>query len=293
MIHLRRFRIRNYECDAYGHLNNANYLRFMQETAFDASAAAGYDINKYQEMKRTWLIRATDIEYMVQVGYGDTLEVKTWVEDFRRASSRRRYEFYSAENDALVARAYTDWVFLNTETNQPITVPEEMKPAFFPEGVPETFPTRLPFPSAPPPPPGAYTLSRQVEWQALDGMHHVNNAIYLDYASECGFHAVASFNWPWSRMLAEGFGVLLRRNQIQYLQPAILGDQLEITTWLSDVRAVQATRHYHIRRSSDGADIAMIHALGVCVELSSGRPMRWPKEMLEDFAPGISSLSIS
>ena len=88
-------------------------------------------------------------------------------------------------------------------------------------------------------------------------------------------------------MTAEGFGILLRRNQIQYLQPAVLGDRLEITTWLSDVRAVQATRHYQIRRASDGAILVWIHALGVCVELSSGRPIRWPKQFMEDFAPSI------
>ena len=39
--HERLFRVRFYECDAYGHLNNSNYVRYMQETAFDASAAAG------------------------------------------------------------------------------------------------------------------------------------------------------------------------------------------------------------------------------------------------------------
>ncbi len=40
----RAFRVRSYECDGYGHVNHANYLRYMQEAAFDASAAAGYDL---------------------------------------------------------------------------------------------------------------------------------------------------------------------------------------------------------------------------------------------------------
>ena len=43
MIHERAFRVRQYECDPYGHVNHANYLRYMQEAAFDASAAVGYD----------------------------------------------------------------------------------------------------------------------------------------------------------------------------------------------------------------------------------------------------------
>lgn len=287
-IHSRQFRIRNYECDAYGHLNNANYLRFMQETAFDASAAAGYDREKYEQLHHTWLIRNTDIEYLKPVLYGDVMEIKTWIVDFRRASSRRAYEFYLVATGELVARAFTDWVYLDTGTYQPAVIPQELKIAFFPEGVPASFLSRGTIPTAPPDPPGAYSYLRRVEWQEIDGMQHVNNANYLDYVSECGFHAVASYGWPWGRMAAEGFGILLRRNTIEYLQPALLGDVIEIKTWLSDVRAVQAVRHYRLTRQGDGALIAWVHALGVCVELSTSRPMRWPRKMLVDFAPGIA-----
>ena len=35
LTHVRSFRVRHYECDAFGHLNNTNYVRYMQETAFD------------------------------------------------------------------------------------------------------------------------------------------------------------------------------------------------------------------------------------------------------------------
>ena len=40
VTHTRTFRIRHYECDRYGHVNNANYIRYMQEAAMDASAAS-------------------------------------------------------------------------------------------------------------------------------------------------------------------------------------------------------------------------------------------------------------
>src|SRR3990172_10663548 len=95
-MHTRTFRVRRYECDAYGHLNNANYLRYMQETAFDASAAAGYDFDRYTAMGRLWTVRETDIEYLNPLQYADRVEVKTWVIDFRRVRSRRAYEFRKA-----------------------------------------------------------------------------------------------------------------------------------------------------------------------------------------------------
>src|SRR5512134_788352 len=109
LIHSRTFRVRYYECDAYGHVNNANYLRYMQETAFDASASAGFGVQAYSEMGRLWLAHETGIEYLQPVRYNDTVEVTTWVADFRNVTSRRKYEF--RRDGELVAQAYTDWVF--------------------------------------------------------------------------------------------------------------------------------------------------------------------------------------
>ncbi len=71
LTHERTFRVRHYECDSYGHVNHANYLRYMQETAFDASASAGYDVERYHEINRTWLVRESDITYLVPLSYGD------------------------------------------------------------------------------------------------------------------------------------------------------------------------------------------------------------------------------
>lgn len=69
--------VRHDECDVYGHLNNAVYLRYMQEAAFRASADAGLDAKAFEQMGRSWLIRAHEIEYLQPVRGGDTLAVKT------------------------------------------------------------------------------------------------------------------------------------------------------------------------------------------------------------------------
>ena len=285
--HARNFRIRYYECDANGHLNNANYLRFMQETATDASTAGGYGEKKYTEMNRYWLIFATQVEYLLPAFTNDTVQVKTWVTDFRRASSRRSYEFTRLETNELIARAYTDWIFLNASTHQPSTIPAELGQAFYPEGLPESFPPRQPFPKAPAPPPGVYKMRLHVTWQDIDSMQHVNNANYLNYVSECGFQAVAAHDWSWERMKEEGFAIFLRRIQIQYLGQAKLGDELEIATWVSDVKRSTAMRHYTITRISDGALLTRAHTLGVWVDLATLHPVRIPVKMLEDFSTNI------
>ncbi len=108
VVHHETFRVRYCERDAYGHLNNINYLRRMQEAAFGASATIGYDFARYDEIGHLWLVRETDIEYLAPLEYGDEVEVKTWMMDMRRFHSRRACEFTDTRTGRLAARASTD-----------------------------------------------------------------------------------------------------------------------------------------------------------------------------------------
>lgn len=289
LVHVRTFRVRNYECDAFGHLNSANYLRLMQETAFDASAAAGYGQKRYAEMNRVWLIRESEIEFFLPVYYNQLLQVSTWIADFRRVSSRRMYEFRLEGEQQLCARGFSDWVFLDSATLQPTSIPDQLAADFFPEGVPEAFPKRAPFINPPKLPRQVFTTRRRVEWQDIDPMEHVNNAVYMAYANEAGFKAIEAFGWPWQRMRSAGFAILLRSCRIQYLQPAVFDEELEIKTWASGVRRSTAVRHYTIHRASDQTLLCQANMTGVWVDLASGQPMRIPDQFLRDFESNIST----
>lgn len=288
LTYSRTFRVRYYECDGYGHLNNANYLRYMQETAFDASAAAGYDLKTYDEIGGFWLIRETDIEYRQPLRYDDRVTITTWVEDFRRARSRRVYEF-AREDGTLAARAVTDWVYLDAATRRPARIPEEMKRAFFPDGLPAEPVPRERFPEAPPPPPGVFTMRRHVEWRDIDPQWHVNNANYLAFCEEAGIRLAETVGWSFERMRAEGFGLIARRTRIEYLTPAVLTDELDVATWVSNMRAASGIRHYRLTRVSDGELVARALTHVVAVDVETGRPVRVPPSFIADFAPNIVS----
>jgi len=288
--HTRTFRVRFYECDAYGHVNNSNYVRYMQEAAFDASAAAGYGDEAYDRLGLIWLIRDTEVEYLQPLRYGDTAEVTTWVEDFRRVRSRRAYEIRRQGEEDVLARGSTDWVLLDRESLRPVSIPEEMKQAFFPEGPPAKDGRREPFPEPPPAPAGAVTVRREVAWEDVDPAQHVNNAKYFTYLEESGIQAAAQFGFSMHDYLAQGLGTVARKTRIEYKQPAVLGDTLEITTYLSDPRPIRATRHFIIRRQTDQALIAQAYVLWVFVDLNTGKPVRLPESLLAGFANHIATV---
>ena len=283
-VHERRIRVRHYECDAYGHLNHANYLRYMQETAFDASAAVGYDLPAYEALGLIWLVRATEVTFLRPLHYDQTVVIKTWVEDFRRASSRRRYELRD-EVGRPVAKGHSDWVLLDAATLRPTAIPSEMIAAFAPDGVSRH--SRDPFPQQPVAPPGVFRDRRRVRWSDLDSVGHVNNAVYLSYLEDCAMEMALAGGWPAARMLEAGFGIVARRYRIEYRAPALMDDELEISTWLSDVKRATAVRHYTIVRPADQTLLVRAEALWVWIDLASGRPIRIPAEFRAAFAVNV------
>lgn len=295
-IFKQTFRVRSYECDFYGHVNNANYLRYMQQAAIDASADAGWDEARYRKVGHLWLIHETDIEYLLPLRFGDTVEITTWAADFRRVRSTRYYELRNGKGE-MVARAKTDWVYINRVTGQPASVPPEMIADFAPPDLAEradvtqTLPLvseRKKFPAAPPPPPGVFTQKRIVEWRDVDQERHVNNATYFNYMEEAGFGATRHFGWPMSRMTAENIGIVARRVQIEYRLQATIGEEIAISTYLSDTRRSTTIRHYIITRADDGALIAQARGLFVFINPETGAITRLPTQIMDDFASHIA-----
>ena len=284
----RSFRIRYYECDPYGYVNNANYLRYATQAAMEASADAGYDLAKYDELGTLWLIREAGIEYLRPAQYGDTLNVKTWVSDFRRVRSRREYELTLASTGELAARVYADWVYLDAQTQQPARIPAELIAAFFPEGAPPAL-ERAPFPEPPAPPPGAFTTRRRVRWHHLDPTGHMNNAWYLSLTEDVGIEAAAHVGWPMQRAAEHGFAFFAREYRIECLRPALMDDDLKFTTYLGEVRRSSVVRHHLIHQAS-GELIARARVTWVLVNIHTRRPMQVPAEVWRDFEGQIADL---
>lgn len=282
------FNVRYYECDGYGHVNYSNYLRYMQEAAFGASRVVGYGNQEYGQAGQIWLIRDTEVEYLKPLRYGESGTIKTWVEDFRRVRSRRRYEVYREDTDDLCARGATDWVYLDAATFRPSSIPPEMKAAFFPEGLPEEAPRRSPFPAPPPPPPGIISVRQKVSWSDLDPTGHVNNAAYLSYMDHAGMEAADRYGWGHQRSLETGFGWVARVIRIEYKQQARFGDTLEIFTYLSDMKPASCIRHYNIKSVGAGSLVVRAFIKWAYVEIATHRPARIPAKLIVDFAPNIS-----
>ncbi|HLH67556.1 MAG TPA: acyl-CoA thioesterase [Candidatus Dormibacteraeota bacterium] len=129
--------------------------------------------------------------------------------------------------------------------------------------------------------PLVYTTRWRVRSYEIDQNGHVNNAVYLSYAEAVTVeHAeLSGYGRAWAE--ARGGGWVVRRSQVEYLRPAVLGDELELTVWVELVHGVRGLRRTLITRLPDREPVAEVRTEWVWVRASDGRPARVPQELVE------------
>jgi acyl-CoA thioester hydrolase len=90
------------------------------------------------------------------------------------------------------------------------------------------------------------------------------------------------------RIMEQGVAIVARRYRIEYREPAVIHDELEVTSFLADVKRATAVRHNEVRRVGDGALLARSYALWVFVDLATGRPIRIPPYFMDAFRPNVA-----
>ena len=76
------------------------------------------------------------IEYLQPAFEGDLLRLLTWVSNFRKIRSLRKYKFLRLNDDVTVAVGQTEWVFVDAHTGRPRSIPPAVMACF--EPVPPT-----------------------------------------------------------------------------------------------------------------------------------------------------------
>lgn len=118
------------EIDGVGHVNNIEYVRWMQDAAIAHSAAQGWPVERHQELGHGWVVRTHGIEYRQPAFVNQALVIRTWVASMSRVTSLRRYEIRREADQLLLAVAETNWAYVTFATHQPRRIPAEVISAF-------------------------------------------------------------------------------------------------------------------------------------------------------------------
>lgn len=131
----------------------------------------------------------------------------------------------------------------------------------------------------------AFELPMYVIPDDIDDQRIASNVAILGWMirASVAHSAVLGYDWAAYRRLGAMF--VVKRHEIDYHRPAVLGDRLLLRTWPSYARGATAHRLHEVVRIGDGASIARGMNVWAFVDSSSGRPLRMPGEVLEAFDP--------
>jgi acyl-CoA thioester hydrolase len=270
-VYTARVVVRHDELDRFGRAHPAVYLRYLAHAAVEASTAAGFEPDWYARNGTMWLVRRSTLDVARPVGAGP-LEIRTWVEDFRRVRSFRRYEVRGPDG-ALCAGGLTDWVYVDALTGRPRRVPAEMESAFGTAW--GTAREREPW-DTPAPPPAPAVSRHRVRIHEVDSIGHVNNAAYLDLVAQATLDALADVGWPLERLIEADAIPVVARADLEYLDGARYGDDLELRTWCGGPLPDGLDAHHLAVRTADERLLVRAATRWRCTPAAAGRPAHLP-----------------
>ena len=135
--------------------------------------------------------------------------------------------------------------------------------------------------------PSPFTLDLTPQAEDIDGLDHINNAVYVKWCERAGWAHSEALGLSMADYHRLDRAMAIRRGEYEYLLPSFLGEALVLGTWLvgGDGR-LSMQRRFQLIRKSDGMTLMRGVWDLVCIEISSGRPKRMPQEFVVAYASG-------
>ncbi len=114
------------DIDELGHVNNAVWVRWVQDlaTAHWAVAASAEQAAAY-----VWVVVRHEVDYMGNLAEGESVVARTWVASEAVGAKFDRFAEFS-KNGRVIVRARTTWAILSRESLRPLRVPKEVVARF-------------------------------------------------------------------------------------------------------------------------------------------------------------------
>jgi acyl-CoA thioester hydrolase len=129
-----------------------------------------------------------------------------------------------------------------------------------------------------------YSKAFIVPRSSIDENGHVNNVAYVQWMQDIAVEHYSSIGG----ITAQGPDStwVVREHKIEYLLPAFADEEIEIKTWVENVRRVRSLRKYEFVRLADGKVLVRGETDWVFVDLKTGMPRAIPEEVSRVFTIG-------
>jgi len=122
--------VRTYECDSYGHVNNANYLHYLEYARYEFLRGVGFDYPAMLAAGYGVYIARVEIDYKKPAVVDDELSIKSWPVKKGAVSGVIAQEI--RRGDDLIVTAKVTWAFVDSKGIPSKIPPEWDKPGLKP-----------------------------------------------------------------------------------------------------------------------------------------------------------------
>jgi acyl-CoA thioester hydrolase len=126
------------------------------------------------------------------------------------------------------------------------------------------------------------SIDVEVRYIETDQMGHVHHANYEAWFELARTRFCADAGFPYPRIEAMGYLLVVTAMELRYRQPAFYGDVVAVSTWIAELRSRRMRFAYEVCR---GADLlATGSSEHYWVERDGRRPVRMPESLHAGFA---------
>jgi acyl-CoA thioester hydrolase len=127
-----------------------------------------------------------------------------------------------------------------------------------------------------------YSKSFTIPKDSIDENGHVNNVAYVQWMQDI---AIEHYEFI-GGIEAQGNDAtwVVREHKVEYFLPVFEGEEIEIRTWVENIRRVRSLRKYEFVRKSDNKLLVKGETDWVFVDVKTGAPRAVPNEVINVFA---------
>lgn len=121
-----------------------------------------------------------------------------------------------------------------------------------------------------------FTFKLIVSKNEIDYLNHVNNVVYIHWVLKA-----AEKHWTklCSETIHKKYVWVVLRHEIDYFLPAMLGDEIAVTTWIGDSNGAKSERFVEIKKGNKL--VAKAKTTWCLVAVETMKAVRIPSEILE------------
>ena len=127
-----------------------------------------------------------------------------------------------------------------------------------------------------------YSRTFTIPADAIDENGHANNVAYVQWMQDIAVEHYTAIGG----VEAQGKNAtwVVREHRIEYYIPAFAGEEIEIKTWVENIRRVRSLRKYEFVRKSDEHVLVRGETDWVFVDVQTGKPLPIPEEVSNVFS---------